>query len=126
MKKLGEMDEKELKDYCKQLYNSSLILQNKIDSLETALTKSNEEISNIPKTMNESDVESLLLRELAYVDKLSQGGGLDSDETKQLKMLVDSYVALKRKDALPKGKAKTKLPSDPKELLDIVKNATKQ
>ena len=118
-------DRKELEEFCKQLYTTNLTLQNRIESIEKKLKHAEEIIKNIPiDTATEKDLKELLLREIAYIDKLSKAGGLNSDEAKQLKIIVDAYVALERKNLQPvESKKKSKLPQDPAKLISIVKNS---
>ena len=69
------------------------------------------------------DVEKLLLREIGYLEVQSRIGGLDNDETKRLKMLVDGLVSHRRQknDQVPERKQSQKR-LNTNELLSIVKN----
>ena len=120
-------DRKELEEFCEQLYTTNLTLQNKLKSVEEKLKHAEELLKNIDiPTYSETELRDLLMREIAYIDKLSKAGGLTSDETKQLKLVVDAYVALERKNQQPAEKPnRKKLPSNPAELISIVKNSPK-
>jgi len=115
--------EKELKEFCQQLYSTNLVLQNKISNLEEKLEHA-EKLVVTPKVVaTEDDLYQLLLREIAYIDNLSKQGGLNSEESKQLKILVDSYVSLRRQNAEKEPKKAKRLPNDPAKLIALVKGS---
>lgn len=116
--------EKELQEFCQQLYSTNMVLQNKLESLEKQLKHAEELLKNIPtETSTEQDLRDLLFREIAYIDKLSKAGGLNNEETKQLKLVVDAYVALERKNQQPAEKgSRKKSNKSAAELISIVKN----
>jgi hypothetical protein len=118
-------DRKELEEYCQELYTATLTFQNRIKSLEEKLKQSEELIKNTPTEIStEQQLRDLLMREIAYMDKLSKVGGLNAEETRQLKLVVDAYVALERKNQQPADTGKKKkLPQDPAKLISIVKNS---
>lgn len=117
--------EKELKEFCTQLYNTNLLLQNKIEQLEESIKHTQDLLTNAPTLATEDDLEKLLMREIGYIDKLSKNGGLNTEESKQLKIMVDSYVALQRQKAgAPEPKKAKRLPNDPAKLIALVKGTS--
>ena len=97
---------------------------NKIAKLENQIDELNTEIDRLKKLVprEKSEEELLLLREIKHIDFLSQSGGLNFNETKQLKMLMDSLVALRRVDKnLPEETDKRIKNDDVDKLLKIVK-----
>ena len=79
--------------------------------------------SNVPEVKKMSKEETLLLREIDVIDGLSKATdkGLSMDETKRLKMLVDSLVAIRRKDPVKPEKKKKPISESAAKLLSIAK-----
>lgn len=106
----------ELEEYTKMLFIQVGMLQNQIKDIESQQTT-----IETPKDDISSE-ESLLLRELGYMDKLSQIGGLSLDETKQLKMIIDALVSLRRVEkGLPDEKKSRSKKQDTTKLLQMIK-----
>lgn len=117
---------KELEKFTETLFGQVQIFQVKIQELESKLAHSEELLKNsenIPAIEKKKPEEELLMREIYYLDKLSQQKGLDLSETKQLGILVNSLVALRKNEptVVPK-KAKMQ---NPQELLALIKNDDK-
>ena len=107
----------ELESYTESLFIQVGVLQNQIKELEDRLV--GKQTSEPPKVSLEED---LLIRELEYMDKLSRTGGLSLDETKQLKMIMDALVALRRVEkGLGEDTKKKPKKQDTAKLLKMIK-----
>jgi hypothetical protein len=107
---------KELEQFTEQLFNTNLALKEKVEHLEKLLLESMPEISL---------EERLLMREIENMDRLSQSGNLSIDETKQLKMLCDSLVAIRKSKPQVVEEKKNFSDVDPSKLLKLVKDGDK-
>ncbi len=114
---------KELERFAEDLMATNRVITNEIEDLREKLTHCEQMLKQAQEIPNLE--EGLLLREIGVLDTMSKQAGLDLNETKQLKMLIDSLVALRRQKGgqEPDNKRKPKLPNDPSKLISIVKNS---
>ena len=96
----------------------------KIQLLEAQIEELNIEIERLKLQVPSTNVEEqLLLREINHIDKLSLNGGLNMEETKQLKLLIDSLVSIRRVEkGLPADKGTKVKTEDVAKLLQIVRD----
>lgn len=114
---------RELRIFTEKLFKQLVDAKDKIAELTEKVQHSEELLRNsdVPDIKKMPIEEAIIMREIAYVDVASQDGGLNTEETKQFKMLVDSLVALRRGDGPSKKKKDSKLKGkSPAELLSIV------
>jgi len=113
---------KELELFCEGLFLQVAALKKHSQSLNEQLEHSETllKASNIPSIGAEAcPTERLILRELKRLDDSSKLTALETEEIKNLKMLVESLVTLRKKEPLKEVKP-IKKKIDPQELLSIV------
>lgn len=121
---------KDAEEYAKGLFMQLAAAQSQIKELKEKLHHAESMLNgsdDVSFNKDGDDVEKLLLREIGYLEIQSRIGGLDNDETKKLKMLVDGLVSHRRqKEGQDTG---VKKPSqkrlNPNELLKLVKQTDK-
>jgi hypothetical protein len=88
----------EAEEYAKGLFMRCAAAESTVKELEEKLSHSEKLLKVPPKDIDEQDeqLEQLLMREINSLDTMSRLGGLDNEDTKRLKMLVDSLVSLRK------------------------------
>lgn len=116
---------KDAEKYAEGLFMQLAAAQAQVKELTERLTHAENLLKNGDKTLdpNTDNVETILTREINYLEVQSRIGGLDMDETKQLKMLVDALVSHRRqRNDQPAEKKQSQKRLSANELLSIVKN----
>ena len=116
---------KDLQDFTKALYTQVNILQEQNKVLQDKLNHSEELLKNskVPEVKSDDPVESILYRELKYLDVLSKQGGLSGEETRQLKLVCDALIGYMRLQQNPEDNKKPRTkPKDVAKLLQMVKD----
>jgi len=112
----------ELRTFTEKLFNQLVIAKDKINELEDLVAHSKDLLRNVNLRKVPLE-EEIIMREVEYVNTLSQNGGLNIEETKQFKMLVDSLVALRRNGEPVKKTKDDKLKGiTPAKLLSIIRD----
>ena len=114
---------KDLESYAISLFTKVAVLQADLEDLKKKLAHAENllENSNIPAIEKKNVEEEVLTREIGFLDNLSKMGGLDLEQTKQLSLLVNCLVAVKKGEKIEdQAKRSTKI-GDKKKLLELVK-----
>lgn len=113
----------ELKRFTESLFNQHITLKKELIETREKLAHTEDLLknANVTEVSKKPVEEEVLLREIRVIDRLSQNSmnGLNIEEVKQLKMLVDALVATRRKDPIKKESKKKSL--DGKSSADLLK-----
>jgi len=115
---------KELESFCEALFLQVSVLKKDNSSLSDQVQHAEHllKTSNVPSVGAEPcTTEKLILRELDRLDQSSKLASLETEEIKNLKMLVEALITLRKKEPLKESKP-IKKKIDAQELLSIVRD----
>lgn len=116
---------KDLEKFCEALFLQVSVLEKDNISLVDQVRHSEVLLRNssVPSVGAEPcSTEKMILRELARLDDSSKLSSLETEEVKNLKMLVEALITLRKKEPLKDSKPVVKKPFDAKQLLSIAKD----